>query len=342
LLPSIELLKGRFAPACPIQRMRKTPATPQGFKVNPTLGGLAYSIRYRVTRIPRRAFGVPLHTYLGSTAPAAPDRTTKVSELEIVSAANHRYFDALLTLVASVHRFAPDQRTSVICLDLGLQPKQRKVLERIEGVSVRSIPKAIADEYPHLLEPRTFAWKLWLIHELAQGEHPFLYLDAGACFVRDPSEALSVILRQGILLVDDPTQINERWTHEAARAAMSATPSELAGHQVSAGIVGAAPSATTRSFFAEALGFGLDASCIRGGDSEHRHDQSILSILSERKGLPRVSLEQFGEGRGVIHEEQVIYVHRGEWLDHSGLRWAHPSLFQRFIGTLSTRCHART
>jgi hypothetical protein len=317
--------------------MRKRRATSQGFKVNRSLGGLAYSIRYRASRLPRRALGVPLHTYLGSTPSAAPGPRAKLSGLEIVSAANHRYFDALLTLVASVHRFAPDQRTRVICLDLGLRPKQRKVLERIEGVSVRSIPKAITDEYPHLLEPRTFAWKLWLIHELAHGEHPFLYLDAGACFVRDPSEALSVILRHGILLVDDPTQINERWTHEAARAAMSATPSELAGHQLSAGIVGAAPNATTRSFFAEALRFGLDANCIRGGDREHRHDQSILSILSQRRGLPRVSLERFGEGRGVIHDDQVIYVHRGEWLDHSGLRWLRPPLLQRVFAPSASR-----
>jgi hypothetical protein len=262
-------------------------------------------------------------------------------ELEIVSAANQRYFDALLTLIASVHRLTGDQRSSVTCLDLGLRPKQRKVLERIEGVSVLSIPRAIADEYPHLLEPRTFAWKLWLIHEFVQAERPFLYLDAGACFVRDPSEALTVIVRDGILLVDDPTQINERWTHETARSIMSVTPSELAGRQLSAGIVGAVPNPLTRSFFAEALDFGLDANCIRGGDNEHRHDQSILSILSQRRGLHRVALERFGEGRGVLHDDQVIYVHRGEWLDHSGLRWHRPPLLQRLVRAFSMRSRER-
>jgi hypothetical protein len=304
--------------------------------VNRSFSGLAYSVWYRVTRIPRRVVGMPLRTYLGSTASRTPGRTAGRSQLDIASAANHRYFDALLTLIASVHRFAGDQRSSVTCLDLGLRPAQRKVLERIEGVSVRSIPEADADEFPHLLEPRTFAWKLWLIHELAQAERPFLYLDAGACFVRDPNEALDVILRHGILLVDDPSQTNERWTHETARSIMSATADELAGNQLSAGIVGAVPNRLTRSFFAEALRFGLNPDCIRGGDGEHRHDQSILSILSQRRGLPRVSLERFGEGRGVIHDDQVIYVHRGESLDHSGLRWLRPPAVQR-VRTLSIR-----
>jgi hypothetical protein len=60
--------------------------------------------------------------------------------------------------------------------------------------------------------------------------------------------------------------------------------------------------------------------CCFGYRTNHRHDQSIYSVLAKRYKLPYQSMSRFGEWRDINYSDrQVIYVHRTSYHNVDGL-----------------------
>jgi hypothetical protein len=116
----------------------------------------------------RRRHGLAL-TADASRAAAGSDRC-------IVTAADSRYGFWLLNLIGSVQNNSPGT-ARIVAYDLGLSTLQRRLLDAIRGIDVRTVPSFV----PHWASGRS--WKFWIWAHTEATE--ILWLDAGFTVLRD-------------------------------------------------------------------------------------------------------------------------------------------------------------
>ncbi len=254
-----------------------------------------------------------------------------------VSFANMKYLQYLIVNIESIGR-QRGELTSIryiVYLDDDItEDEEEKLKKRFSWVETRRLRKDTVDEFPDFWDIRTFGWKLVILEELSRDESLtgslIVYTDSGAQWIRLPEELLHKGWKEGVCLVEDSEQINRYWCSPEMVAAMAVTEEELAGQQLMAGfIVFKGRSKEAMRLFSEALMWGkkrevLHGEFVRevlenGQNIGHRHDQSILSILSMRMGLSRVN----GYGmicsstlRKAFLEGAAIYLHRGNYITH--------------------------
>ena len=73
----------------------------------------------------------------------------------LASAADERYGDHLLNLIGSV-KANSDVFDAIVVYDLGLSQRQRRLVDGIRGIEVRTVPPFV----PHWAQGRT--WKTWI------------------------------------------------------------------------------------------------------------------------------------------------------------------------------------
>ena len=169
--------------------------------------------------------------------------------------------------------------------------------------------------------PSDYAFKCYALHWGTEKSKNVLWLDAGVMALGPIDEMFKIIEDQEIFLVEDQNHRNYRWTHEKCREIMEATESELNDFQLSAGILGYKKDGKYQTLIDEAFKFSKIKECIGGSSENHRHDQSIYSILASRYSCPRQSIEKYGyytdlhRNLNTAREAgAVIFVHRnGHW-----------------------------
>jgi GR25 family glycosyltransferase involved in LPS biosynthesis len=152
-----------------------------------------------------------------------------------------------------------------------------------------------------------------------------LYCDAGTVFASLPTELWKHIDAEDILLLDDDEQTNERWCHPAFNKHMDTTQLERAEHQLWAGGLGFKAGGKYATLWKEALTIAQKYPDVIRGDKwqtysptcmGHRHDQSILSILTSRHRCPRKPLRSYYSDRSLRDAQRSgtpLYVHRGRF-----------------------------
>jgi GR25 family glycosyltransferase involved in LPS biosynthesis len=183
-------------------------------------------------------------------------------------------------------------------------------------------------------DPKHYGWKLWVykavVEDGALQGRLIVYMDAASVLLRWPSEWLAAAKENGVSLLEDPRQKNKYWCHDTFCRILQVTDEEKESQQIIAGIsafVAGDPRAV--KLFRDAyvlaenrdvlvgekwIGFYAD-----GKPKGHRHDQSILSIVSQRQGIHRFPLDKvYGDlsARTTFHSGQCIYVHRGNYKTH--------------------------
>ena len=202
----------------------------------------------------------------------------------------------------------------------------------------RRLPTAmISADFADQWSPEHFAWKLWLLSETVSDPgllgQTVLYMDAGCSLCSWPQAFFAKALASGVAVLEDPRQNNDHWCHQEFRAALGTTAAEMAAQQLWVGaiaFIGGAPLA--KQLFAEAWSWGQKRSVIAGPkwsglapDGKpfgHRHDQSILSILSGRLGVPRIPLDTVYcdvSVRETMLRGVAIYCHRGHFVTHKSI-----------------------
>ena len=201
-------------------------------------------------------------------------------------------------------------------------------------ISYIQFPDEAPMEFPDFWKPQHFAWKLWILNEVASD--PFLkgstvfYMDCGSVIVRWPSFWVNQVKVDKISFLDDSTQQNSHWCHKDFCEELQITDEELKANQIAACLIMLRPGEPfVMDFFREALRIGSIRKVIVGEkwsglrpDGKpfgHRHDQSILSILGKRKSVPRVKLDliyNHVSARATFYGGQYIYVHRGDYKTH--------------------------
>lgn len=195
-------------------------------------------------------------------------------------------------------------------------------------------PKDTPSNFPDFWNPQHFAWKLWLLKEVScdiflKGSTVF-YMDCASIIVRWPSFWIEQVKRDKLSFLDDPRQQNSQWCHKDFCDIMKVSQEELDANQIAACLIMFRPGeAFVMDFFTEALRLGSIRKIIVGDKWSglrpdgtpfgHRHDQSILSILGQRKSVPRIKLDliyNHTSARSTFYSGQYVYVYRGDYKTH--------------------------
>jgi GR25 family glycosyltransferase involved in LPS biosynthesis len=191
-------------------------------------------------------------------------------------------------------------------------------------------PTEVPDGFPDFWNPTHYAWKLWIYYTLSKETHRLIfYTDCASILIRWPTEWIQDVIQNKISFLNDSSQINRRWCHEDFLNILKVTEEEKDSNQVVGGILAfVSGDEQVKKFFSDAYFL----ACIRkvivgekwsgikdGLPYGHRHDQSILSILSYRYKLKRYPLEKIyndTSARSTYYNGQSIYVHRGDYKSH--------------------------
>jgi GR25 family glycosyltransferase involved in LPS biosynthesis len=184
--------------------------------------------------------------------------------------------------------------------------------------------------FPDFWDPQHFGWKLWILNEISgrselSGKMIF-YMDAGSFLCRWPQAWMRKAQATGLCFLEDPREENKRWCSPEFCAALSVTEAELGTQQIQAANILFRAGAS--NLFKEALELAKRkevlvgpkwAGTLNGKPYGHRHDQSILSILSHRQRIAREPLDTVCCGtslRKTFTTGRAIYAHRGNFQVH--------------------------
>lgn len=181
--------------------------------------------------------------------------------------------------------------------------------------------------------PEHFAWKLWLLHKANHKAEwkgrLVMYADAGVFISRLPKTWLQITQEEDICLLEDPRQINRDWCSSTFCSKLNVSDLEKDSQQLWAGCMAfVCGSPKSISLFDEAYKYSRVRDIIAGPKWEgmrngkpfgHRHDQSILSIHSQRMGIVRYPMDEIycdHSLRKTFMSGKALYVHRGAFAVH--------------------------
>jgi len=199
-------------------------------------------------------------------------------------------------------------------------------------VKYKDIPREAPEDFKDIWNPQHFAWKIWIYQDMVNNplfkDRTIFYMDAGTFLCRWPTEYLRLVQENDICVLDDEEQLNSQWCHETFIKEMNVTQDELEKNQIVGGIMAFRSSEKTKNYFNEAWKYAQMREVIvgdkwsgmkNGRPYGHRHDQSILSILSLRHGFTRYPLHTIycdTSLRRTYLTNKSMYVHRGYFKIH--------------------------
>lgn len=232
----------------------------------------------------------------------------------VITAANELFFNSLKTLLASIHRTSFDVVDKIYVFDLGLTPKQKLFVSQSLITELVDFPDGID------LTPKQHVYKPYCVYWGTDISDNVLWLDAGVMALQSLSEIFNIIESEHIFLVGDK-HLNKKFTHDKCREIMNATQSELDDVQLSSGILGFKSNGKYQSLIDDAYNYSKIEGCVYGNMQNHRHDQSVYSILASRYGCKKYDIIRYGYFTNhernlstAIQADAVIFVHRnGHW-----------------------------
>jgi len=233
--------------------------------------------------------------------------SAKINSMILVTFATNRFLPSLEMWlnIYNQHKQHISGITAQVYLGDDINDTVKDLLEKqYIGVLFRRLPSETLNvpNFQDFWEPQHFAWKIWLLNDIVQNGsfdgRLIFYMDVGALYVRVPFDYITDTVTNGISLLEDPRQTNRQWCSQDSCDAMNITEAEKSGQQIWAGgfmFIGG--HAAPMKLFADALTFAKQRKVIVGPkwsgigpDGKpfgHRHDQSILSILSARQNVHR-------------------------------------------------------
>jgi len=211
----------------------------------------------------------------------------------LVTATNSPYYESLLTLISGVHKFSVDIVDKIFVYNLGLDESEIKNLNRLKNVEVLEFSENSSELHPKFMEPKSYVYKIYCMYQSSKLGKNVLWLDSGASPLKSIDVIYQKIEEDEIFLVGD-IHINRNYTHQDCRNCTLATENELDGKQLWAGLVGYKSNGKYQHIFDESYKLSLIPGCLDGNQENHRHDQSILSILTHRYNCPRQDIDIFG------------------------------------------------
>ena len=265
--------------------------------------------------------------------------TVSMDNTVFVTGTNSRFLSSLhvwLNALAAQKKEVTEMRVIVYLFDDVSDETKKSYMETFPFVEIRRFPCDKNEKFADFWDPQHFAWKLWILNECMKDEtlagKPLVYLDTGVMMCRWPREWIGLAREKGVCLLEDPRQKNRSWCHEIFNKALGVTEAELGAQQLWAGAIACiAGHPLAVRLFSEAYSL----ACVRevivgekwsgmrdGAPYGHRHDQSILSVLSMRMSIPRYDMDKIYchiSLRQTFLTQKALYVHRGLFQVHHAL-----------------------
>jgi hypothetical protein len=235
----------------------------------------------------------------------------------IITGANSPYFESLLTLISSVHKDSFELVDMIMVYNFGLDNTEIEKLKSLKKVKIVEVPK---DHPTYTLissvKIKCHFLKMYSLFDAINYSENILWLDAGVCALKSLETIFNVIENKEIFLVGD-VHINSNFTHKDCINIMNATESEMSDFQLSSGIIGFKSNGKFKHIITEGWYYTQIEGCIDGFENNHRHDQSILSILASRYNCSRQDIDIYGYWTNTTRNlntakeyGSVIFVHR--------------------------------
>ena len=261
-----------------------------------------------------------------------------IKSMIFVTFATHKYIP-VLELWINIMRYHKQQLKNIQChvylaQDVPDIIYNSLISKNSDFIFIR-VPELEVPDFPDFWEPQHFAWKSWLyltvVSTAPYKDKLIFYMDVGISMLKIPHKYILTVLQEnGIAVIEDNTQINKHWCHEIFCSALSVTDAEKSENQIWAGsMIFIGGSELALKFFSETFTFAKQRPIIVGSkwaginsDGKpygHRHDQSIMSILSGRMNIARYPLNDIHctySFRRTLKLGIPLYVHRGNYLHH--------------------------
>jgi len=279
---------------------------------------------------------VKVPRFLETPISKVKNMSTSIEDPIVVTYATREFLPSLNQWLISFNAQKTHMNNMDILIYLGddvPEESKKKLLEGFPTIHFASLPNIVPDNFKDIFEGKHYAWKIYIYQELANSilykDKMIFYLDAGAFMCRWPSEYLRLAQENSICVLEDATQYNEQWCHQTCINKMKITPEELKQKQIVAGILCFRSGSTkAKDYFNEAWSYAQERDVIVGEKWSgirnskpygHRHDQSILSVLSLRHKLAKYPLQNLYcdiSLRRTFITNKNIYVHRGNFKIH--------------------------
>lgn len=233
----------------------------------------------------------------------------------LITTANSAYYESLLTLINGVHVYGLDCVEQIYVFNLGLDENEIITLNSLKLVTVVEYTWEFVLSHPDSLLPKGHMYKLYCLHYGKKFGENIFWLDAGATPINNMCGIYNHIDNDHIFMVGD-VHLNKTYTHKKCIEVMNATESEMNDIHLSSGIIGYKKGGKFEHLFDEAYKYAL-LGCTLGDEENHRHDQSVLSILASRYNCPKQDIDIFGywtdTNRNLwtaLKNNSIIFVHR--------------------------------
>jgi hypothetical protein len=160
-----------------------------------------------------------------------------------------------------------------------------------------------------------YEFKIWSIEKASCFDHIVLWMDSSMWLVGDMSKIENLILKDGYFMSEAGAWVGD-WTNQFTRDYFKLTHEEAkvpGGFcMFSAGLLGLDMThPLAKEFFAQWKASAL-AGCFKGDWSDHRHDMSAASIISQRLGMKYQRggehMSYIGPGYSEPEKGSVIYL----------------------------------
>ena len=216
----------------------------------------------------------------------------------VITGANSLFFDSLLTAISSVHQHGASCVDAIVVYDFGMTESEKDTLSDLHLVSVVDasyIAKENIPAYRTVSTDKTKCHflKMFALHHARDIAENVLWMDAGAAAIGSLKEIFETIENEDIFLVGD-AHLNSSYTHKRCVEIMAASETEMSAKQLWSGLVGFKSKGRFAQMLDDGWRFAQVDGCIDGYLENHRHDQSVLSILAERYKCPVQDINKYG------------------------------------------------
>jgi len=258
-------------------------------------------------------------------------KTTLENNFKFISAVNNLYFTGIYIWADGL-------------LQNGIKEENLKVYywsdlttDKIQDL-LKTYPKMQVEPFPESDEKLTFwpdywntahfAWKLWIINNEIEKGNSGMYLDIGILVMTPIQDIIKSVEDDGVFLleIDNPLCTNNNFCHKVFKQLMTCSTQELDSRQISAGFSAwNINNQKVVNYYKIAYLYTKIKEIIVGdkwidhmveGYYGHRHDQSILSVLSFRNNFPRKQFQQYvaHDYNEAVDLKVPFYLHRGKVL----------------------------
>jgi predicted O-methyltransferase YrrM len=188
----------------------------------------------------------------------------------IVTAFDDGFFDSGLTLISGLQRLPTP--CAVFVYDIGLNDEHKAMLSALDGVFVLTFDALAFPFCDDYFTPITYGFKsyaMWHARHYLQPGDSVLWMDAGIYPISELSEIFAKLDQSDVFLVDHDDKgiwpvANVTFTSDACITAMQATPAEIMGPALRAGVAGYKVGGRFQGMFDAAFEFSLDPDALCG------------------------------------------------------------------------------